>query len=249
MILLPSVFLDRPIAHRGLHGQAGPENSRAAVRAAVAAGYGIEIDLQLSKDGCAMVFHDYDLKRMTGSSGPIQQRSAADLADLTLIGGNEGVPTLIEVLQIVDGAAPLLIELKDQDGQMGPNIGTLEAATAAALDGYTGPVALMSFNPHSAAEMARICPSLPRGLTTCAYTADDYPTLKEERRDLLRQMPGIETMGASFISHDHDDLASPLVAKQKARGLNILCWTICSPEEEAEARRIAENITFEGYAA
>lgn len=249
MIPLPPAFLDRPIAHRALHGDAGPENSRAAIRAAIAAGYGIEIDLQLSKDGSAMVFHDYDLKRLTGSSGPVQQRTTADLADLTLIGGHEGVPTLAEVLQIVDGAVPVLIELKDQDGQMGPNIGALEAATAKALTGYMGPVALMSFNPHSVAELARLRPDLPRGLTTSAYTVEGFPTLKADRRDLLRQMSGIERSGASFISHHHSDLGSPLVAAQKARGLNVLCWTIRTPEEDAQARRIAQNITFEGYAA
>lgn len=249
MTALPLVFLDRPIAHRALHGQGRPENSRAAVRAAVEAGYGIEIDLQLSKDGQAMVFHDYALTRLTGAKGPIQQRSATDLAGLTLIGGDEGVPTLSEVLDLVKGAVPLLIELKDQDGRMGPNIGPLERATAEALSSYDGPVALMSFNPHSAAEMARLCPERPRGLTTCAGTAEDFPTLHAERRAELRKMPGLVEMGASFISHDRTDLGSDLVAAQKARGLRVLCWTIRSPAQEAEARRVAENITFEGYAA
>ncbi|WP_323769658.1 glycerophosphodiester phosphodiesterase family protein [Antarctobacter sp.] len=249
MTPLPPVFLDRPIAHRALHGAGRPENSRAAIRAAVAAGYGIEIDLQLSKDGQAMVFHDYALTRLTGANGPVQQRSASDLAQLTLIGGTEGVPTLTEVLQIVGGAVPLLIELKDQDGRMGPNIGALEQAAADAVAGYDGQLAFMSFNPHSAAAMARLCPDRPRGLTTCAYTADDYPTLSADIRDHLRGMPGLADMGASFISHHHTDLNSPIVADQKARGLHVLCWTIRSPGEEAEARRIAENVTFEGYNA
>lgn len=249
MTPLPPVFLDRPIAHRALHGAGRPENSRAAIRAAVAAGYGIEIDLQLSKDGQAMVFHDYALARLTGASGPIQQRTAADLAQLTLIGGDEGVPTLAEVLDLVGGAVPLLIELKDQDGRMGPNIGPLERATADAVDGYDGPLAFMSFNPHSAAEMARLCPDRPRGLTTCACAADDHPTVPADIRDHLRTMPGLAEMGASFISHDHHDLDNPHVAAQKARGLHVLCWTIRSPAEEAAARRIAENVTFEGYTA
>ncbi|SNS88443.1 glycerophosphodiester phosphodiesterase family protein [Antarctobacter heliothermus] len=249
MTPLPPVFLDRPIAHRALHGAGRPENSRAAIRAAVDAGYGIEIDVQRSKDDQAMVFHDYALGRLTGSNGPIQQRDAADLAQLTLIGGDEGVPTLAEVLETVGGAVPVLVELKDQDGRMGPNIGPLEQAVAGAVAGYGGPVAFMSFNPHSAAEMARLCPDRPRGLTTCASTADDYPTVPAEIRDHLRTMPGLAEMGASFISHDHHDLDSPHVATQKARGLHVLCWTIRSPAEEAKARRIAENVTFEGYTA
>lgn len=249
MVPLPPVFLDRPIAHRALHGPGHPENSRAAVRAAVAAGYGIEIDIQLSKDHHAMVFHDYDLKRLTGHRGPIQQRTASELADVPLLGGHEGVPTLAEVLRDVDGAVPLLIEIKDQDGRMGPKVGALERACAAALDGYDGPVAVMSFNPHAVAEMARLSPDLPRGLTTCAYGIKDYPMLPATLRDHLRTMPGIEEMGASFISHHHADLASARVAAQKARGLDVLCWTIRTPEQEAAARRIADNVTFEGYAA
>lgn len=246
---LPPVFLDRPIAHRALHGPGRPENSRAAIKAAVDAGYGIEIDLQLSKDGQAMVFHDYALTRLTGAKGPIQQRTATELGQLTLVGGNEGIPTLTEVLDLVSGAVPLLIELKDQDGRMGPNIGALEQATANAATGYDGPVAFMSFNPHSVAEMARLCPDRPRGLTTCACTADDFPTLSESIRSHLRTMPGLADMEASFISHHRTDLDSPLVAEQKARGLHVLCWTIRSPGEEAEARRIVDNVTFEGYDA
>ncbi|WP_300531876.1 glycerophosphodiester phosphodiesterase family protein [uncultured Mameliella sp.] len=249
MIPLPAAFLDRPIAHRALHGPGRPENSRAAIRAAMAAGYAIEIDLQLSKDGQAMVFHDYALTRLTGASGPIQQRSADELAGLTLIGGDEGVPLFAEVLKIVGGAVPLLVEFKDQDGRMGPDIGRLERAAAEAAQGYEGPLAFMSFNPHSAAEMARLCPEIPRGLTTCACTPADHPTLGAEARAALREMPGIAEMGAGFISHDHHDLNSPQVARQKARGLNLLCWTVRSPEEEAQARQVAENVTFEWYMA
>lgn len=249
MVPLPRAFRDRPIAHRALHGPGRPENSRAAVRAAVAAGYGIEIDVQLSKDHHAMVFHDYDLKRLTGHRGPIQQRTAPELADVPLLGGHEGVPTLAEVLHDVDGKVPLLIEVKDQDGRMGPKVGTLERAVASALDGYAGPVAVMSFNPHSMAELARLLPAVPRGLTTCASTIKDHPLLPATVREYLRGMPGLEEAGASFISHDHKDLASPRVAAQKARGLDVLCWTIRSPEDEAKARRIADNVTFEGYAA
>ncbi|SMX40669.1 glycerophosphodiester phosphodiesterase family protein [Maliponia aquimaris] len=249
MVPLAPVFLDRPIAHRALHGPGRPENSRAAVRAAVAAGYGVEIDIQMSKDHHAMVFHDYDMKRLTGHRGPIQQRTVPELADMPLLGGHEGVPTLTEVLRDVNGAVPLLIEIKDQDGRMGPKVGTLERAVAAALDGYGGPVAVMSFNPHTMAELARLLPGIPRGLTTCAFKALEYPTLPATVRSHLRAMPGLAEAGASFISHDHKDLDMPEVAAQKARGLHVLCWTIRSPADEAKARRIADNVTFEGYAA
>jgi glycerophosphoryl diester phosphodiesterase len=251
MSALPAAFLARPIAHRALHDRTAgrPENSRAAVRAAVDAGYGIEIDLQPDADMVPMVFHDYDLKRLTGRAGRIRGHTAAELGRMALLGTDETIPTLAEVLDIVAGRVPLLIEIKEQDGALGPNIGPLEAATVAALKGYTGPVALMSFNPHSIAEIFRLAPDLPRGLTTSSYTPDDWPLTPAARRDELREIPDYDRVGSSFISHEARGLARPRVAALKAAGAAVLCWTIRSPEAEAAARQIAQNVTFEGYAA
>ncbi len=250
-VALPRAFLDRPIAHRALHDvtQGRPENSRAALRAASAAGYGIEIDLQLSRDGAAMVFHDYDLRRLTGQGGAVAQHSAAELGALTLLHGDEGIPTLAEVLADLRGAAPLLIELKDQDGALGPGIGALEEATADALRGYQGDVALMSFNPHSVARMAALCPDLPCGLTTCAFAPADWPTVPAARLAELAEIPDAARIGASFISHQWRVLAAPRVAALKQAGLSVLCWTIRSPQEAQQALQVADNITFEGFAA
>ncbi len=247
---LPAAFLRAPIAHRALHDISDnrPENSRAAIRAAVRAGYGIEIDLQLTADDRAVVFHDYDLARLTGQSGPIRQVSSAEASKLTLLFGDDGIPTLDEVLDIVAGQVPLLIELKDQDGAMGPNIGPLEHDTVRALLGYEGPVALMSFNPNSVAELARLAPHLPRGITTCAYEPK-VELLPQGVCDHLRGIPDFDRVGASFISHEAADLMRPRVAELKAQGVPVLCWTVRTPEQEAEARKVADNVTFEGYLA
>lgn len=248
---LPAAFLDRPIAHRALHDRAlgRPENSREAVRAAVAAGYGIEIDLQLSRDGAAMVFHDDHLDRLTEAEGPITARDAAELVELRLRDGASGIPILQDVLSEVGGRVPLLIELKDQSGELGTTDGRLERACAAALEGYDGDAALMSFNPRSVGLLAELAPDRPRGLTTDAFARSDWPDLDAATREHLRAIPDVEATGACFISHDHRDLDAPRVAELKAQGLHILCWTIRSPEEEAAARRVAHNVTFEGYAA
>lgn len=248
---LPRAFLGAPITHRALHDlTAGrPENSRAAVVAAIAAGYGIEIDLQLSADGQAMVFHDYALHRLTPETGPLRTRSAAELATIPLRHGDEGIPTFAEILSLVAGRVPLLVEIKDQDGAMGPEVGQLEAAAAAALHGYEGPVAVMSFNPHAVAEMARLAPDLPRGLTTSSYDPADWTPLPPAVCDRLRGIPDYDRCGASFLSHQWQDLRRPRVAELVAQGADLLCWTIRSPEAEAEARQVAGNITFEGYAA
>lgn len=250
-VALPDSFLTSPIAHRAFHDKTAgrPENSRAAIRAAIAKGYGIEIDVQPSADGVPMVFHDYDLRRLTGQSGRIRGLTAAELGRLPLLHGDEGVPTLAEVLEIVDGQVPLLVEIKDQDGAMGPGVGPLEQAVAKVLGSYDGPVALMSFNPHSVAEAGKAAPHLPRGLTTSAYRAMDWPLLPAATRRRLRAIPDMDDTGASFISHEAADLDSSRVADLKAAGNAVLCWTIRSPAAEAAARRVAQNITFEGYDA
>ncbi|WP_101340093.1 glycerophosphodiester phosphodiesterase family protein [Cereibacter azotoformans] len=248
---LPEAFLRRPIAHRALHDPVAgrPENSLEAVRAAIEAGYGIEIDLQLSADGVPMVFHDEHLDRLTAETGPLSARTAAELGRIPLRHGGGTIPTLTEVLGLVAGQVPLLIEIKDQDGALGPAVGALEAATAAALEGYAGPAAVMSFNPHSVAEMARLAPALPRGLVTSSYDPADWAPVPPETCAQLRAIPDYERVEASFISHEAADLARPRVAELKAEGAAILCWTIRSPRAEAEARRIAANVTFEHYPA
>ena len=249
MTSLPGVFLRQPVAHRALHDMAKgrPENSRAAVRAAVAAGYGVEIDLQLSRDGCAMVFHDDDLDRLTGETGALCLRDAAELRGIALTGGEEGIPDLAQVLAVVAGRAPLVIEMKDQHGHMGDTDGALERAVARDIAGYSGPLALMSFNPHMVARLARLAPNVPRGIVSCAYAPANWPELSEETRTRLRGIPDFDAAGCSFISHQADDLDRPRVAELKARGAAVLCWTVRSPEAEARARAVADNITFEGY--
>lgn len=195
-----------------------------------------------------MVFHDYELDRLTAETGMVRQRPAAELGAIPLTGGDEGIPTFDEVLALVAGRVPLLVELKDQDGRLANDLGPLEQATARAIAGYDGPLALMSFNPHSMDRMATLAPQVPRGLTTCRFDAGDWP-VSTERLDELTAIPDFDRIGACFVSHHHLSLDLPRIAELKAQGVPVLCWTIRSPVEEASARRIADNITFEGYAA
>lgn len=243
-------FLRLPIAHRGLHDRARGlvENSRAAVAAAVKAGYGVEIDVQEPACGEPMVFHDDDLPRLTGASGLVRDRSAAALAEIRLRGCDEAPPRLAEILGLVAGRAPLLIEIKDQTRSLGPDVGALERRVAALLDGYAGPVAVMSFNPHSVAALAQAAPKTPRGLTSCAFGGGEW-RLAPARRTALAEVADYEAVGASFISHDRRNLDGRGVRRARALGAAVLCWTIRSAAEEAAARRFADNVTFEGYAA
>ena len=247
---LPPDFLHLPLAHRALHDVADgrPENSRAAIRAAIAAGYGIEIDVQSSADDQPMVFHDYELARLADGPGKIGDHRASELVTIPLRGGDETIPTLSDVLDLVAGRVPLLIEIKDQDGEMGPAVGPLETSVAAVLADYGGPVAVMSFNPHAVIKMADLLLDVPRGLVTGSYDSENWG-LPAEVCDRLRDIPDYDRAGCSFISHQYQDLNRPRVAELKSAGAKILCWTVKSPVEEAVARKIADNITFEQYLA
>lgn len=246
---LPAAFLTTPIAHRGLHGAGVPENSLAAAQAAIDAGYGIELDIQPARDGTPMVFHDYDLKRLVGSAGMIADFDPRALGAMRLLGTEEPVPTLRQFLDLVAGRVPLLVEIKDQDLSLGPDIGLLHKAVADVLQGYAGPVAVMSFNPHVAAAFHAAAPAIPVGLTTCAYDEADWPGIPEDRRSHLAGINDFDWTRSCFVSHDKRDLGNARLDALKAQGVPILCWTIRSPEEEALARRVADNITFEGYRA
>lgn len=246
---LPDAFLRAPLAHRALHdaSQGIPENGVTAVRRAAAAGYGIEIDVQVSSDGQAMVFHDDTLDRLTDAEGPTRGRTARQLMDLRLKGSEETIPSLPQVLEIVAGRVPLLIEIKDQSLGMGAGDDALERAVAAALQGYGGPVAVMSFNPYVVEAFRAHAPEVPRGLVTSGFIPSKWPGLPPETCAHLRSIRDFGRVGAHFISHDWTDLGSPRVAELKSQHIPILCWTIRSPEAEAEARRVADNVTFEGY--
>jgi glycerophosphoryl diester phosphodiesterase len=248
---LPTSFLIKPITHRGLHDvtDGRPENSIEALKAALDCGYGIEIDLQLSKDGVPMVFHDYHLGRLTAETGPVSQRTAAELSRIPLTGGHTGIPTFAEVLDLVKGKVALLVEIKDQDGEMGENVGSLQQAAADALADYVGDVAIMSFNPHAVTDFGKAAPHIPRGLVTSSFDPADWAQLPRRVCDRLRDIPDYDSTGSTFISHEGPDLARHRVADLKAVGAKILCWTIKSAAQEEQARKVADNVTFEGYLA
>ena len=249
---LHSDFLTKPLAHRGLHDRSKGriENTMASFVAAVDHGYGIELDVQLSADGRAMVFHDDHLDRLTAESGPVNQRTSTALQEIALKGSDDHIPTLRDVLAFVDGRVPVLIEIKDQDGALGRNIGPLENAVAGDLQAYKGPVAVMSFNPHAVAKVHDLAPDIAVGLVTCDFHDDpEWAPVSHEDRQSFTSIADFARVGASFISHDRSDLTRPRVAELKSLGAAVLCWTVRSVEQEGEARRVVDNITFESYLA
>ncbi len=151
-------FRGRRIAHRGLHGNGAVENTAEAFRRAVEAGYGVELDVQLSSDGVVVVTHDYDLKRVFGVDRKVKDCTAAELSAL-------GVPTFAEVLAILDGKVPLVTELKGESGDT-----AVCAATAALLDGYAGLYCIESFNPLYLRWFRRNRPQVVRGQLSTRFT-------------------------------------------------------------------------------
>jgi glycerophosphoryl diester phosphodiesterase len=215
-------------AHRGLHGGDAPENSLSAFSAAIAAGMGIECDVQQTADGRAVVFHDWELERLTGERGPVAARAAADLSQLALGGGNDRIPALRDVLGMVRGRVPLLIEVKTRRER---RVGALCLAVRRDLEGYAGPVAVMGFDPRVGAWFRRHAPHLVRGLVVSEEGARTLSGSLRRRLALWRAAP-------DFLAYDVRDLPSPFAAAQRRRGLPLLTWTV---RTAALRRRAADH--------
>lgn len=224
----------RRFAHRGRHGGGIVENSRAAFRAAIAHGDGIELDVQSSRDDIAIVFHDYDLARLTGIAGAVAARDAAALAAIRLKGTDEGIPDLREILALIAGHTPLLIEVKSRDRRPA----RLCAAVRDALAGYDGPVAIMSFNPEVVRWFAIHAPTIIRGLVVTEEGKRGLSGRCERHLALWRAKP-------DFLAYDVRDLPSSFATAQRARGLSVLSWTVRSDHDEATVARHADSAIHE----
>ena len=223
-----------PFAHRGLHGSGAVENSRAAFEAAIARDHGIELDVQISRDGEAMVFHDWRLERLAEGAGPVKCFTAMALGGMRLRNSGETIPTLVEVLRLVAGRVPLLIEVKWR-GRLARRPGR---AVQRALRGYRGPVGVMSFNPSVGRWLARNEPTILRGLVVSEERKRTLRGAIERRLALLRARP-------HFLAYDVRDLPSRFAAAARARGLPVLTWTVRSDADRARAAAHADQIIYE----
>lgn len=229
----------RPIAHRGLHGEGVPENSLAAVEAAIEAGYAAEIDVRLSADEVPIVFHDESVDRLTEATGSTDERTWEQLSGLTLADTTSRVPRLETVLDRVDGRTPLLVELKNWGAP-----GTLERRVAGAVETYDGPVAVQSFNPRSLAWFQRHAPSIPRGQVSGPL--EGIP-LAWYKRALVQRLLVNAVSRPDFVAYQHDALPYWPVRLARASGRPILGWTLTSPAEHEAALPHVDNVIFEGY--
>ncbi len=225
-------------AHRGLHKSGVPENSSSAFAAAIARGLGIECDVQRSYDGQAMVFHDAGLERLTGETGLVAELTSEDLGKIVLTGGNDTIPTLRQVLDQVGGQVPVIIEIKSKR-KSHQRTASLCLAVRRVLEGYTGPHAIMSFDPRIVRWFANRSSLTVRGLVMTEE--NDRTLLGRARRRLA-----VWHARPDFLAYDIRDLPSAFAASQRSRGLPLLTWTVRSQELAQRAARHADAPIAEG---
>ena len=243
----PDWLTARPIAHRGLHDASRGviENSLGALLAAISKGYAVECDLRLSRDGKVFVFHDDDLGRLTGESGPFFARDSGELERIGLSGSKDKIASLEKWLATAQGAVPLILELKsDFSGTL-----ALAAAVAAALGEYKGPVALKSFDPALIAVLRTTDAHWPLGIVAQESYAD-FAGLSETQCITLSLFTHVAETKPDFLSWRAADLPHPLCELARAcAGMPVMTWTIRSSEQAAAVKKYADQIVFEGFEA
>ena len=247
---MTEILFPDPIAHRGLHNRARGiiENSASAFEAAIAAGYAIECDVQLSSDGVGIIFHDDGMDRLLGKTGMVRDTSSAELTTSPLLDSKAGdcPQTITAFLNQVAGRALLQIELKHQRDAAGTQL--LARAVAEALKYYPGPVTIESFDPALLTAIRQFGFTGPRGIITYDYAdASEDSTLSAEQRYTLRHLLHWHETQFDFISCDKDALELPAITFWRALGKPVTAWTIRTPEEADAARPFVDQIVFESF--
>jgi glycerophosphoryl diester phosphodiesterase len=243
----PDWLTARPVAHRGLHDAARGviENMPGAVQAAIDKDFSIEVDIQLTLDGEAMVHHDDALGRLTEGSGTLLGMTAAELKAVTFKDTPERMMSLGELCSLVAGRVPLVVEVKSHfDGDR-----KLVTRMAEVLASYSGPVVGMSFDPDQVLALRELAPKLPRGIVAQRNYDDDYwkKLTKVQRESMLYLRHGFRTE-PHFIAFWVNQLPAP--APWVARnifGCPLLTWTVRTPEQRKRAARYADQMIFEGF--
>ena len=223
-------------AHRGLHdlSKGIPENSRVAFAAAADVGYGVELDVRPSAEDQPVVFHDAMLDALTDLSGAVADRPVEELTRARLLGTQETIPTLDEVLQLIGGRGPVLVEIKNP----GRAVGAFENTVLSAIRNYSGSVGLISFNARSLLWFLENAADLPRGRSTIGLwsTSGSAPLW---RRVVIRA-------GNLFVPSDPDFLAVDLPAlNTRRRERPVIAWTVRSDQDRSRAEKMADGFMFE----
>jgi glycerophosphoryl diester phosphodiesterase len=237
----------QPVAHRGLHTNAAGivENMASAFNAAIAGGFGIETDIQISADGEAMVHHDFALGRLTLGSRQLSAMTAAGLRDVPFKDTSDRMMTLGEMCDLVGGRVPMLVEIKSRfDGDT-----RLVKRAVDVLRNYAGPVVVMSFDPDVVAAARELAPGLPRGIVAERhYVHDEWKDFDDAKRRNLAFLLHAPRTRPHFVAYQVKDLPSPgpWIAR-RLLGLPLLTWTVRTPEDRVRAARYADQMIFEHF--
>ncbi|MGO4571071.1 glycerophosphodiester phosphodiesterase family protein [Microvirga sp. 2TAF3] len=245
----PSWIVAKPIAHRGLHNKANGiiENTLAAAEAAIERGFPIECDVQLTADGEAIVFHDFDLARLTGEHGLVIDRKVDDLTKIGISGSVKGdkIPSLKGFLGQIAGRTPLVIEIKSKfNGDL-----RLTKRVCEILKDYHGPFVVKSFDPDIVAALRTFAPNITRGIIAeLHYASKTDEILSPELKFRLANLLHLGESQPHFLSWKVSDLPSapPYLCKLLGQ-MPVMTWTVRNPEDRARAEKHADQMVFEGF--
>lgn len=225
-----------PVAHRGYHdmNKAVWENTLSAFSRAVEAGFAIECDIQLAADSVPVVFHDHELERLCRIKGDIRERTSAELGLLAVGGTSDKIPTLKQMLTLVAGKVPLVIELKGRE-TASEDDGFAETVLEV-LEGYSGKVALMSFDHHLLKDLKAAGSPYPVGLTAEGDKPEQF-----FRHDEAMQL------GLDFISYHYAHLPNSFITAQRQAGIPVITWTVRDEKAREDTYKYADQMTFEGF--
>ncbi|OAF07499.1 glycerophosphodiester phosphodiesterase [Bradyrhizobium neotropicale] len=243
----PDWLTARPVAHRGLHdiSRGIVENMPGAVQAAIAGNFAIEVDIQLTADGDAMVHHDHALGRLTEATGELIEKTAAELKAVTFKDTSERMMSLPDLCTMVAGRVPLVIEVKSHFA----GDRKLVRRMAEVLSSYQGPAVGMSFDPDQVLALRELLPSRPRGIVAQRTYEDEYwAYLTQEQRDsMLYLRHGLQTQ-PHFVAFkvDHLPAPAPWIARN-VFGCALLGWTVRTRDQRTRVGQYADQMIFEGF--
>ena len=228
------------IAHRGYHNieKGIPENSLKAFEEAIKKNYIIELDVHILKDGEIIVFHDDNLKRMTGTDRKIKDLCYNEIKKSTLLNTNQKIPLLKEVLELVNGKVPIIIEIKNE-----AKVGKLEKSVINILKNYNGKYAIKSFNPLTVNYFRKNSPETIRGQLATYFRNGNMPKIKKL---FLSYMLLNFITKPDFISYDIRELPRKRITNLRKKKL-ILGWTIKNEEDLKKAKKYCDNYICEGF--
>lgn len=226
------------LAHRGLHNDKFPENSIGAFKNAMEHGFAIELDVRLLKDNTAVIFHDSNLKRMCGVDKNISDITIDELRALSLSGSKFTIPTLSEVLDVIDGEVPIMIELKPVKKNKHH---ILEKTVYRLIKNYKGNLAVKSFDPFAVLWFKKNAPEIIRGMLSSYFKHTYMPAIY---KFAVKRLVLFNQIKPDFISYDYRYLPNKYVSN---KNVPVIAWTITSKELEEEALKFASNVVFERY--